>query len=108
MKIFIYLEDTSLNNGPHEYVAGSHVIKPLRFVPQIRYSTENVDLIFEKNRKLLTGEKGTCFVVDTTGLHRSNPPQHSRGRSVVNFTYYTGNLIWDKKTPEIKLDENWR
>tara|TARA_B100000242_G_C43017314_1_gene473140 strand:+ start:41 stop:880 length:840 start_codon:yes stop_codon:yes gene_type:complete len=104
LKIFIYLGDTTEDHGPHEYVAGSHLIKPLRFVPQIRYTTKNVNEVFQNNRKLLTGRKGTCFAVDTTGLHRSNPPQNFEGRSVINFTYYTGNLIWDENTQEIILN----
>ncbi len=105
LKIFIYLKDTGLENGPHEYVEGSHLMKPLRFVPQIRYSSQSVNLVFKNNKKFITGDKGTCFVVDTTGLHRSTPPKNSYGRSILNFTYYTGNIIWNKETPEISLNK---
>jgi hypothetical protein len=104
LKIFIYLRDVGLNSGPHEYVAGSHIIKPLRFVPQIRYTDQSVNLIFEKNRRVLLGNKGTCFTVDTTGLHRSNPPKNVDGRYILNFTYYTGNLIGSENTQEIQLN----
>ena len=105
LKIFIYLSDVELSNGPHEYVAGSHIIKPLRFVPQIRYSDQSVNSIFEKNRRILLGNKGACFIVDTTGLHRSTPPNHIDGRNILNLTYYTGNLIGNENIQEIQLNK---
>mgnify|MGYP000852597674 FL=1 len=96
MKIFIYLDDVTDECGPHEYASYSNNIKPLKFVPQIRYQDKNVKKYFHDIKKFV-GKKGMCFVVDTTGLHRANPPQNNKTRSVLQFIYYTGSIFWNKE-----------
>ena len=65
-------------------------------MPQIRYQDKNVKKYFHDIKKFV-GKKGMCFVVDTTGLHRANPPQNNKTRSVLQFIYYTGSIFWNKE-----------
>lgn len=95
LKIFVYLDDVTENCGPHEYASYSNNIKPIKFVPQIRYQDKNVRNYFNEF-KIFVGKKGMCFVVDTTGIHRANPPEKNKKRSVLQFVYYTGSIFWDK------------
>jgi len=100
IKFFIHLSDVDENSGPHEYAQGSHILKPIKYVPQVRYR----DHFIKKDYKIvkILGEKGTCFVADTTGLHRGTAPK-TNSRSILQFAYYTGPIFWDNKVKEITL-----
>ena len=101
IKFFIHLSDVDENSGPHEYAVGSHIHKPIKYVPQVRYR----DLFIKRDFKTIkiTGSRGTCFVADTTGLHRGTQPI-SQKRSILQFAYYTGPIFWHKEVREVKLD----
>jgi hypothetical protein len=100
VKFFIHLSDVDENSGPHEYALQSNIVKPLCFVPQIRYSDENVSIFF-KTKKIL-GKKGTCFVAHTNGLHKGTAPTKNI-RSMLQLVYYDGPIYWEKDTLEVQL-----
>jgi len=100
LKFFIYLTDVDDDSGPHEYAIKSHLIKPFRFTPQIRYKDFEVKNYFDVVK--INGKAGTCFVADTTGLHKGTAPIKN-GRSIIVFNYYTGSIIWDQENLLINL-----
>jgi hypothetical protein len=50
----------------------------------------------------IKGNAGTAFVADTTGLHRGMPPK-KMPRSILQFIYFTGPIIWEPETLMINL-----
>lgn len=79
LKFFIYLTDTTVDDGPHEYVVGTNrVSKKDKFLLNRGYKRINEKDIYsiyesEKIQKIL-GKKGTIFVGDTSCFHRGYPP----------------------------------
>jgi hypothetical protein len=79
LKVFIYLNDISVHNGPHEYVEGSHKInskpKELRDLGYKRLPDNLVRKYYPQDKiKKILGSKGTIFVGDTSCYHRGVPP----------------------------------
>lgn len=79
LKFFIYLTDTTLDDGPHEYVKGTNKVKG-KHKNLLKKGYERID---EKNMynyydatsiKKILGKKGTIFVGDTSCFHRGFPP----------------------------------
>lgn len=102
LKFFIYLNDVDLDTGPHQFAVYSHVIRPLRFVPQIRYFKKNVEKYFP-DINTFVGKKGTCFVEDTTGLHKGSPPKKGY-RKLLQFSYFNGDINWYRHIKKINLN----
>jgi hypothetical protein len=79
LKVFFYITDTDIFNGPHEYVEGSHKIfakpKELRDIGYHRLPDSLIRKYFHKEKiKKILGLKGTVFVADTSCYHRGSPP----------------------------------
>lgn len=102
LKFFIYLSDVDNAGGEHEIALGSTAVWPLRFVPQVRFDDEEVKRFFRCEK--IAGKAGTCFVEDTSILHKGNPPR-TGSRDVVAITYYTGPIYWHANTKRITLTE---
>lgn len=72
-KVFFYLTDVGTEQGPHEYLRGSHAQQTLDTGAAIAE-----DLLwkhYESGRSLvITGKAGTSFLVDTFGIHRGQLP----------------------------------
>lgn len=75
LKVFIYLNDVNLDNGPHCFIKKSHLNKGIDFkirkngyqrlddsIIDSHYSKNNIEYIF--------GKKGTILFEDTRGLHK--------------------------------------
>jgi hypothetical protein len=101
LKFFVLLSDTLKGEGEHSIAVGSHLIKPLKFVPQRRYKDEEV--LKDFNVVDVFGKKGTCFVEDTSCLHKGASPA-SRNRDILQFVYFTGPVYWDPETMPIDLE----
>ena len=105
LKIFIYLDDVKVDNGPTEYISGSF-LKPslkqfflrLYNFPHISsyYPEWFVNLLFSKNKKFVSeGKKGDIFFYNTTGLHRGGyVNKGERKLTIFSFT--------SKKSPYLK------
>lgn len=79
LKVFFYLTDVDIYNGPHEYVVGSHRInskpKELRKLGYERLPDNLVRKYYSEDKiKKILGPKGTVFIADTSCYHRGAPP----------------------------------
>lgn len=72
-KVFFYLTDVSAEQGPHEYVRGSHVCQTLDTGASIAEEMlwQHYD---PQNTLVITGQAGTSFMADTFGIHRGQLP----------------------------------
>jgi hypothetical protein len=85
IKLFIYLTDVKPDNGPHEYIKGSHAITQLHEIK--RYTDEEVLEAFGRERlKSFAGPPGTAFLENTYGLHRGLAVQADR-RLILQIVY---------------------
>lgn len=81
-KAIVYLTDVKVENGPFEYVLGSHKLK-YRFkyffnknkFYQTRFDNDNDNEVSNVGNEIRTvcGGKGTLVLVDTKGIHRGRP-----------------------------------
>jgi hypothetical protein len=76
LKAFFFLSDCSVDNGPHEFIQGTHnqldVLNGKRY-----FDDEEVDAVFSprSSRRLVSEVKaGTLIIEDTRGLHRARMP----------------------------------
>lgn len=77
LKVFIYLSDVGIDNGPHSFVVGSHrdggVPWHLGRKGYSRLSDEEVLAEYGAERCLsVTAPRGSIIVEDTRGLHKGN------------------------------------
>ena len=66
LKFFINLDDATELNGPFEFIPNSHNNRQPKYYKDERY----MDLDKEAKPIYATGERGSIFVADTSGLHR--------------------------------------
>jgi len=103
-KAICYLSDVGPENGPFQYIMGSHSIKSVIksymkriFSPgQYRFSNSEVEsYVASMNENItdMTAKAGTLLFADTKGIHRGKPIES--GRRYALFCYF-----WDKKIPE--------
>jgi len=72
-KLFIYLTDVEMENGPHVYVEGSSVSSKLRKIR--RYEDLEIFHAFGKDKvKYFIFPKGAAFLVNTYGFHKGLLP----------------------------------
>jgi hypothetical protein len=77
IKLFIYLSDVEEENGPHEFILGSHARPQLHRIR--RYSDDEVLSTFGADHLVrFTGKAGTVFLENTYGLHRGQPVRSGR------------------------------
>ncbi len=84
-KLFIYLTDTDVDEGPHEFVPTSH-----RHSGRWRasfFSTEYIARRYGQDAVArVCGPRGTSFLADTWGIHRGSVPRN-RLRILFQVTY---------------------
>lgn len=99
LKAFFFLTDCEIENGPHEYIAGSVVDRQLDGKPY--FSDEEVDTIYpEDSGKRIKSivKAGTVILEDTRGLHRANLP--TKGFRDLGFAVFIPKPFyskWEKK-----------
>lgn len=96
LKIFIYLDDVNIENGPHSFIRGSHrsFKIPYRLLSRgyARLSDEDVFNSFSKGSEItFCGKKGTIIFEDTRGLHKGNPIKE--GHRLVFQVEYVNSLF---------------
>jgi ectoine hydroxylase-related dioxygenase (phytanoyl-CoA dioxygenase family) len=85
VKMFIYLTDVDMTNGPHTYVPRSHKDKPKELLNGARIPDEGVARYFPENDwKTITGPKGTVFFADTQGFHKGGRLEEGE-RAILQF-----------------------
>ena len=79
LKIFVFLSDVGPDNGPHEYVEGSHRpgTKPVELLRRdyARLSDADVDRYYLGKRKQLNARKGSVVLADTRCFHKGVNPK---------------------------------
>lgn len=92
IKVFLYLTDVGLENGPHVYVEGSHKEKPAHLYENRRFKDEEVEQFYGKGKiKEIGGKKGTLFIADTSGIHKGKNPE--KGTRLIFQMEYTNSLF---------------
>ena len=107
VKVFIYLTDVSLDNGPHVYVPKSHLGLPLE-LSYDRRITESEAVRFFEHGAVLQGDAGTIIIADTSGLHKAMTVK-SGMRHILELDF--SNSLFGAETPininaQNILDEN--
>lgn len=88
-KVFFYLTDVGPEQGPHEYVRGSHRCQALDTGAGIPDDVlwQNYD---PARTLVITGQAGTSFIADTFGIHRGQLP--SSGTRLLLSAQYNINV----------------
>ena len=88
LKIFVYLTNCGPNNGPHEFIKGSHVIGlPAKFYAgNCRSVGNDIEAELSAGKVQFTGESGTTWIEATYGIHRGLPVKDGI-RGVLEFMY---------------------
>jgi hypothetical protein len=89
-KLFVYLTDVEMENGPHVYVEGSSSSEKLRKIRRYKDS-EIFDAFGEDKVKYFTAPKGSAFIVDTYGFHKGFLPK--KGKRLLLQVQYSLNPI---------------
>lgn len=97
-KSLLYLEDVSTENGPFEYLTGSHHVgfllgtiarDNIEFA-QHRFSEAQVQAIAERVSTpptVFTGKAGTLLLVDSSGIHRGRPIKSGVRYALTNYFF---------------------
>lgn len=104
-KAIVYLTDVTLDNGPYQYVKGSHTEKDIiskagkgiKF-NQNRFEHEEIlDLVDgdESQISTFTAKAGTLILTETRGLHRGMPIKEGTRYALTNY-YYPSYMKMDK------------
>ena len=97
-KAMIYLSDVGPENGPFQYILGSHNLRAMirdqrraeLGIDQTRITEGQIArLLNEKPQRLasVTGLAGTLILADTTGLHRGTPIVSGERYALTNYYY---------------------
>lgn len=104
LKLFIYLTDVTIEDGPHVFVKGSHRTGEL-LTKSTRFSDDEVVRAVSSERIVrFTGAFGTAFLEDTYGLHKGEVPTHS-DRLIFQVTYSTlasPSAYWGTRVGDIR------
>jgi hypothetical protein len=108
LKIFIYLNDVTPENGPHRYIRGSHSVgaKPAELLKRgyARIPDEDLKNYYpEKDFIELNAPAGTIFAGDTKCWHKGTPLKKGN-RLVLEFEYTSGMFGANYAKLEVKND----
>jgi hypothetical protein len=99
-KSILYLSNVSDENGPFEYLAGSHrpwraaldtVLGGLPPPPNSRYEAAMIDRmvrLFRMRVRHYTARSGTLLLVNTAGMHRGRPLAGGTRYALTNYYYH--------------------
>ena len=99
-KAILYLCDVCADNGPFEYVLGSHGIPSILDAEKslsrsgyrnLRYTQDEIDKVVQEcqlQKQLFLGKAGDVLLVDTRGLHRGSPLRSGERYALTNY-YFT-------------------
>lgn len=107
-KAILYLSDVEPENGPFEYVCGSHkkwraaldtVVGGFAAAPNTRYEPALVKrLLFRYGRapEQFVGKAGMLLLVNTSGLHRGSPLRTGSRYALTNYYYHPYQIDRDR------------
>ena len=107
IKVFIFLDDCKINNGPHCFIEGSHKNNKLPYIIRKNGYKRLDDWIvmkyFKNKIKIFTANKKTILFEDTRGLHKGQRVQSGK-RLVLQFQYSSS--LFGADTKKIKFPKN--
>lgn len=87
LKVFVYMTDVDVKNGPHAYIKGSHNTIGSKVWHDGRYSDEEVFKLYKKSDEIIyTAPAGTVILEDTLGFHKGVPAQEGH-RFIFEYEY---------------------
>lgn len=113
-KSIIYLTDVTLENGPFEYLVGSHktwrvvvdsALGRLPAPPQSRIEAEAVEALLSSGKVVsqkYLAKAGTVVLANTAGVHRGMPLRSGQRYALTNYYYHhyqVGQTMLDKFSP---------
>lgn len=111
VKVFIYLDAVSKENGPFSYICNTHPFgaacdrDPEHKHPR-RVTDEEMDRVLPKETWFeCTGPANTMIIVDTVGFHRGGNVK-SGTRFLITFTYTSGRPQ-QKRELQVRGQPNW-
>ena len=105
VKVFIFLTDCSIRNGPHEYISGT--IKDQRLSGKTYYSDNDINALYPENSKKRIQsvvKAGTVIIEDTRGLHRAIIPEE--GYRDLGFATFLPKSFCSKEGPPLYMIDN--
>ncbi len=105
LKIFIYLNDVTMENGPHSYIRGSHEVgaKPQELLKRgyVRISDEELSKEYKKEDFItICAEAGSVFAGDTKCWHKGTPLKKGH-RLALEFEYTTS--MFGSEYPKLEI-----
>lgn len=110
-KAILYLTDTTPQNGPFQYLLGSHkdwrvaldtAMGGLPQAPNTRYSDAAIDTLVRRRgrtTRAFPAAAGTLLLVNTAGIHRGMPLQAGYRYALTNY-YYNPSAIYEERIAE--------
>lgn len=93
VKIFIYLNDVTMENGPFCYIETSHKDPWKLYKGKNRLDENEKNYLYKKElAKALEGDKFTLIFADTNGLHKGLKPKKERLLLTARYVLEDGNL----------------
>ena len=94
IKLYLYLNDVTMENGPHVYVPGSVNNMIIPKGRKFKLSSRIDDKFIKDNYSeivYITGKKGSLNLVDTTGWHKGLPLKKGH-RILIQFEWATDTI----------------
>ena len=101
-KLYIYLNDVNLDNGPHIFVPGTHKSKKKENRLCRLFSDENINQNYKETKTFL-GKRGTFFFVDSYGIHKGLAPKKNY-RLMLNIHFGRGKILYSSNDRFIKFN----
>jgi hypothetical protein len=99
-KAILYLSDTGFDNGPFQYLVGSHklwragvdaALGDLPSPPQTRFSNEEIAKLSTRlgiEQRAFPARAGTLLLVNASGIHRGMPLKAGQRLALTNYYYH--------------------
>jgi len=87
LKVFIYLNDVSLEGGPFTYALGSHKNKTLLYQSKYHYTDTEINNIYTKDKIFYaTANLGDVILGNTRGFHKGTKVKNNE-RTMITFNF---------------------
>jgi ectoine hydroxylase-related dioxygenase (phytanoyl-CoA dioxygenase family) len=92
-KALVYLNDVNDNNGPFQYIRGSHKLSFLikNFIKKNYDYSKNffldkeIEINFSNKISTFCKKRGTAIIFDGTGIHRGKPINQGKRYAITNY-----------------------
>ncbi|MBU6149135.1 MAG: phytanoyl-CoA dioxygenase, partial [Verrucomicrobia bacterium] len=106
LKVFFYINDVSLKNGPHVFIRKTHKTgnfpQPLLAKGYSRLTDNEINQYFSQEDQLkIVGPRGSAFAEDTRGIHKGLIPEN--GYRLVLQLEFSNSLFGAKYEKDLKL-----